>query len=126
MSDAPALVPPKKVTNPLDAPLRKPPSQAIRWYIVMLQETNREAALGAALGWSWHGPGRPETAQNVRDMSKYGTLVIDELLERDGVTMLDITKAGTRAFVLLAEGLVGEQEVRAAEGNSEAGTASVS
>ena len=37
--------------------------EAVRWYLVELHEKNATAAYGAALGYCWHGPGRPVVAR---------------------------------------------------------------
>lgn len=117
--DAP-ITAPSKVTNPRNAPLRKPGSEAVRWYLVELHEKNATAAYGAALGYCWHGPGRPVVARNLGDLAAYGTSVIDHVLKREGVHIADIIEAGSKAYAMCIDGLVFRAELEEALGNSAA------
>lgn len=115
MSDAP----PKKVTNPMEAPMKAPGSHAMRWAIADLHNSNPTAAYGAALTVCWSGPGRPKTHWNPRDPTGCGMAVVDELLAREGVGMKDIATAGAKVMVeCIVDGLVWDAEVKEELGNS--------
>lgn len=120
--------------------LQLPRSMAAVYDVLEAGSRNRTRAFAAALGLCWPpAPPRPrhstreQRAEHKRlarllrppaalyqgDPLEYGGAVFDDLYAR-GMLPAEIVAAGVQAFNLVAEQIVLEREVEAAEGNSEA------
>lgn len=102
--------------------LRPPLSYATRTDIALAAHTNVRRAWAAALGacWSSGSDGNPNR-DGVRyrgDALDYGGAIMD-LLRARGIGDTAIRDAGGIAFDILTEGLIWEEDVKIAEGNSE-------
>ena len=101
--------------------LQSPSSYTLRAEVWMLAAANQLRGLAAAVGMCWRGSGRPHVSYEAcrYDAAIYGQRVLDELAER-GLTLSEIFAAGGVALRLMTDGLVSEQSVSDAEGNSDA------
>lgn len=104
--------------------LALPKSQTIAIECTGMLQNSPVRGLGACLAACWQagaGRGAPKaslTACNY-NVGLWGGKVVDELFGR-GLTMADLQRAGMVAYNLLIGSLITEQEVKAAEGFSEA------
>jgi hypothetical protein len=99
--------------------LAPPKSYTARLDVVLASARNPHRGAAAALGLCWQSVGRPKAVYAYEPLP-YGGAVLDELTER-GVKMVEIVAAGTIALALCSDGLISEDEVTTAAGNSEAG-----
>jgi alkylhydroperoxidase family enzyme len=105
--------------------LKAPPSYSIRHEIALAAVSNRHRAFAAALGVCAFRPelgraatieGRLKVAPYSADFNPlaYGGRIFDALIAA-GVRREDIIAAGAAAYVLIQDGLFGDEEVKAAE-----------
>jgi hypothetical protein len=103
-----------------------PASYSVRHEIVAAAATNVQRAFAAALGVCVPRVERMLKAGGARvsyeasgfSPLKYGGQLIDGL-HGAGVSLAEIVEAGAECFKIMAESLLSEAEVKAAEGNSE-------
>lgn len=100
-----------------------PPSDiAITYDLVALGATNATRAFAGALVVTWRGPNRPKInyRECAYDAGLFGGRCLAELLKR-GLTFDEILAAGGIAWTALVAAIPKPEEVKAAEGFSEAG-----
>lgn len=108
----------------MDVELAPPRSLTIMYELLLLESecTVRLRPWGAALGACWASGCRPQadiTRIGGRDLALYGMMVFDELAERKGVTMEQLTKAGKVAMQLVKDAYFSKEDLEAVKGNSE-------
>ena len=99
--------------------LRLPASTLVRYEVLRRVESHHERAMCSALGLCWGGRQRLPRYETTHDARVHGDRVFEALVQA-GVKPSAIFAAGAEALDLLAEGLISEEEVAEAEGNSDA------
>lgn len=104
-----------------DVVLTVPKSYALRTEVWLAANENHIRGSMAALAMCWKGPGRPRTQYSRAGYNPlvFGAQVMDEMIDR-GLTLQELMPAGAAAIQLVVGGLVTDEEVKEAEGNSEA------
>lgn len=120
---APALGPNQVMLGKRLLDLVLPASYAVRHEIVVAAGTNPNRGFAAALGVCCARIAKMEGMQGVKydyQPLVYGGRIIDALIGTKQVTMAEIQTAGIKAYDMIVDSLVTEDEVKRAEGNSEA------
>ena len=97
--------------HPTNAKLRLPTSHAVRFEILALGRNNPIRGMAAALGVCWVHHGRPSTKYNHHDPAAFGGAVLDELLARPSVDFAAVMEAGAKAYAMLGESILTEEEL---------------
>ena len=109
--------------KPLDPQLKAPTSLAACYDVAAALSKNANRSLCAAIGICWGHKQAPKATLSGHkfDVLAYGGAIMDELLGL-GASMEEISEVGGLAITLVSDQIVGKDEMKETEGNSDAPT----